>query len=131
MEQHRVNGQRTSVIRSYRDLEVWQEAMVLAEDCYTLTKSIPRNELFGMTGQIRRSAVSVPANIAEGYGRDNRGDYVHFLRIAQGSPKELETHIELARRVGVTSASAVEPILSRSDRIGRMVRALYRALQAT
>jgi four helix bundle protein len=68
--------------------------MDLAVACYDLTRAFPQDELFGMTSQIRRAGASVPATIAEGYGRDNRGDYVHHLRIAQGSLKELETHLE-------------------------------------
>lgn len=79
-------------VRSYRDLIIWQRGMLLAEDCWRLTRSYPKEELFGMTSQIRRSATSVPANIAEGYGRESRGDYIYFLRVSQGSLKELETH---------------------------------------
>ena len=86
-------------IRSYRDLRVWQEGMSLAEICYGLTKPFPKDELFGMTSQIRRAASSVPANIAEGYGRDSKGDYIQFLRISQGSLKEVETHLILCTRV--------------------------------
>jgi four helix bundle protein len=74
-------------IQSYRDLEVWQQGMALAEACYRITKTFPREEIYGMVSQIRRAAVSIPANIAEGYGREYRNDYVKFLRIAQGSLK--------------------------------------------
>jgi four helix bundle protein len=121
--------QRASSIASYYDLDAWKIAMDLAVDCYTLTRSFPRDELFGMTSQIRRAAASVPANIAEGYGRDNRGDYVHHLRIAQGSLKELETHLILASRVGIVTSEQLDPILSRADRVGRLLRSLYRSLQ--
>ena len=72
-------------VQSYRDLRVWQQAMQLAEMCYRHTRSFPREELFGLTSQLRRAAASIPANIAEGYGREQTGSYVHFLRIAQGS----------------------------------------------
>lgn len=71
-------------ISSHRDLSVWQQAMDLAATVYELSKSWPREETYGLTSQARRSAVSVCVNIAEGYGRENRGSYVHFLRIAQG-----------------------------------------------
>jgi four helix bundle protein len=87
-------------IQSYRDLRVWREAMLLAELCYKFTRVFPRDELFGLTAQIRRAGASIPANIAEGYGRDNPGSYVQFLRIAQGSCKEVETHVLLSVRVG-------------------------------
>ncbi|MEM1308251.1 MAG: four helix bundle protein [Cyanobacteria bacterium P01_H01_bin.153] len=86
-------------IQSYRDLEVWQKGMALAEVCYRVTKTFPQAEVYGMVSQIRRAAVSIPDNIAEGYGREYRNDYVRFLRIAQGSLKELETHLLLAVRV--------------------------------
>jgi four helix bundle protein len=81
-----------SAFQSYRDLRVWQEAMALAELCYRHTRDFPREELFGLTTQIRRAAASIPANIAEGWGRESTGAYLQFLRIAQGSCKELETH---------------------------------------
>ena len=90
----------SSGIQSYRDLKVWQQAMDLAEKCYRLTRQFPKDELYGMTSQVRRSAASVAANIAEGHGRNSRGEYIQFLRVAQGSLKELETHLILAVRVG-------------------------------
>ncbi|MFT3726450.1 MAG: four helix bundle protein [Terricaulis sp.] len=106
-------------IRSYRDLVAWQRAMDLAASVYALTKHWPREELYGMTSQTRRAAVSVAANIAEGYGRDNLGSYLQFLRIAQGSLKELETHLLIAKRVGV--AEDVEAILDAADQSRKSV----------
>jgi len=88
-------------INSYRDLQVWQDGMALAETCYRLAKDLPREELFAMSSQIRRSASSVPANIAEGHGRENTQSFIQYLRIAQGSLKELETHLLLSARVGL------------------------------
>jgi len=117
-------------IQSHRDLRVWREAMMLAELCYRHTRDFPRDELFGLTAQIRRAAVSIPANIAEGYGRENTGSYVQFLRIAQGSCKEVETHIELAERVLGEVAADTEPVLRQADVVGRMLRGLIRSLQA-
>ena len=97
---------------SYRDLRVWQDAMTIAQDCYALTRGFPREEAFGMTVQIRRSAVSVAANIAEGHGRENTGSFIQFLRMAQGSLKELETHLILSRgslsRNGTVTAGIIE-----------------------
>jgi four helix bundle protein len=116
-------------INSYRDLKVWQEAMTLAEECYVLTRSFPRDEMYGMTSQMRRSAVSIAANIAEGYGRDSTGSYVNFLRTAQGSLKELETHLLLSERVALVASRSVEPLLFRCDGLGRMLRSLIRSLQ--
>jgi four helix bundle protein len=117
------------IIQSYRDLKVWQEAMNLAEECYRLSKLFPSLEMYGMTSQIRRAAVSVLANIAEGYGREHRQEYIHFLQIAQGSLKELETHLILSGRVGLTVYTDIDPILQQCDMIGRMLRALIRSLQ--
>ena len=120
---------RETQIRSYRDPKVWQLGMELADVCYRITRQFPKDELYGMTAQIRRAAVSVPANIAEGHGRNSRGDYAHFLRVAQGSLKELETHLLLAPRIGLADEKVVEPIVSKSDVLGKMLRALIRALE--
>ena len=103
--------------------------MALVKECYLLTRSFPKEEMFGLTSQIRRAAVSVPANIAEGYGRDNKGEYVQFLRIANGSLKELETHLLLCIDINLASPEGIDPILKRCDQIGRMLRALIRSLQ--
>jgi four helix bundle protein len=116
-------------IQSYKDLRVWQDSMAIAEACYALTRAFPRDELFGLTSQIRRAAASVPANIAEGYGRETKGAYVQSLRVAQGSLKELETHLLLAERVGVSKRGASEQITTRCDQVGKMLRALIRAIQ--
>jgi four helix bundle protein len=115
--------------QSYRDLVVWQAAMTLAEACYVVTRRFPRDEMFGLTSQIRRAATSIAANIAEGHGRENTGSFVQFLRIAQGSLKELETHLLLAERVGLVSTEAVAPPLDQCAQIGKMLRALIRTLQ--
>ena len=101
--------------------------MALAEDCYRATRTFPRDEAFGMTAQIRRAAASIPANVAEGHGRENTGSFIQYLRIAQGSTKELETH--LAHRVGFLELDTLEPLLGRSAEIGKMLRSLIRALQ--
>lgn len=116
-------------IRSYRDLDVWQLGMQIGKESYFLTRSFPREELYGFTSQIRRSAVSIPANIAEGYGRDSRREYLQFLRIAQGSLKELETHLLLAADVNLTSAASIELILKLCEQTGRMLHSLIRKLQ--
>ena len=116
-------------INSYRDLRVWQDAMTLAESCYRLTRHFPRDELFGLTSQIRRAGASVPANVAEGHGRENTGNFIQRLRVSQGSLKELETHLLLAGRVGILPASDLEPVLSQCESLGKMLRALIRSPQ--
>ncbi len=117
-------------VRSYKDLLVWQKAMDVAASTYELTRSYPRDELFGLTSQSRRAASSVPANIAEGYGRDSRPTFIQFLRIAQGSLKELETHLLLAERVEVVQATKTRRLLEDLDELGRMLRGLISALRA-
>src|SRR5262245_33859227 len=100
---------KESTIKSYRDLRVWQDSMTLAVSCYKLSRDFPREEQSGLTSQIRRSATSIPANIAEGHGRENTRTFIQYLRIAQGSLKELETHLTLAERVGLSDGSSVQP----------------------
>ncbi|HLX64155.1 MAG TPA: four helix bundle protein [Planctomycetota bacterium] len=117
------------VIQSYRDLRVWQKVMDLAELCYVETKSFPRSELFGMTSQIRRCAASVPANIAEGNGRQSTKDYLRHISIARGSLKELETHLMLSQRVGMLKPEALEKLLTDAEEISRMLLSLRRSLE--
>jgi four helix bundle protein len=119
-----------SVIQSYRDLRVWQLGMDLAAEAYRVTKGWPREELFGLTSQVRRSASSVPANVAEGFGREASGSFAQFLRNAQGSLKEFETHVLLAVRVGLLEAELADELLRQSDDLGRMLGALIRKVAA-
>ncbi len=116
-------------IESYRDLIVWQRSIELGELCYCVSRDFPREELYGMVSQIRRCAASVAANIAEGYGRDSSGAYVQFLKTAQGSLKELETHFILSRRVGLTTAETEAQVIEKSEEVGKMLRSLIRAIQ--
>lgn len=115
-------------VQSYRDLRVWQAGMALAEAVYLLTRDFPSDERFGLVAQSRRAAASIPANIAEGHGRACRAAYANFLRIAHGSLKELETHVILASRIGITNRDAIGPILADADVLGRMLQALLRSL---
>jgi four helix bundle protein len=103
--------------------------MALAEQSYKFSGALPRDELFGLTSQIRGAAVSIPANIDEGYGRDSKGSYVNFLKTAQGSLKELETHLILSQRLKLGSSDAAENLLSHCDAIGRIIRGLIRNVQ--
>lgn len=102
----------------------------MAVNVYLATKTWPKEELYGLTSQVRRAATSVPANIAEGYGRENRGSYIQFLRIAQGSLKELETHLMIAQRVGLAPGESFEPLLTNSTSVGKLLRLLIRKLSA-
>ena len=118
-------------IESYRDLRVWKESMDLAEACYRLTVDFPKDEKYGLTSQLRRACASVPANIAEGYGRDSKGSYAQFLKVAQGSLKELETHLLLAGRLGLVGVEATNPVLASCDSVGRMLRSPIRAIESS
>ena len=108
---------------------MWQAALALTVQCYQATKAYPNNETYGLTSQIRRASVSVAANIAEGHGRDGTAHFVQFLRIAQGSLKELETHLIISERVGLLAKSEEMTLLASCDEIGRMLRSLIRTLQ--
>jgi four helix bundle protein len=119
-----------STINSYRDLRVWRAGMSLATSWYQTTSSFPREELLGLVTQIRRAATSIPANIAEGHGRENTKSFIQYLRIAQGSLKELETHLLLAVQVGLADKAKADGLLAECDALGRMLRALIRSLQS-
>ena len=117
-----VAGGRASSIQSYRDLHAWQESRALVQMVYWLTKSFPDQERFGLTQQLRRSAVSVPSNIAEGYGRGSRRDYVRFLNTARGSLFEAETQLILSLDLGFASQDSLTPILDHCQRVSRILQ---------
>jgi four helix bundle protein len=103
--------------------------MSLAEECYAATKNFPREELFGLTSQIRRAAASVPANIAEGQGRQHTKEFLNFLSVARGSLMEVETHLLLSQRVGLLNQTTLDSLLTMSAEISRMLSGLRRALE--
>lgn len=116
-------------IQSYRDLKVWQIGMDLAEECYLVTRKFPKEETYGITSQIRRASASIPANIAEGHGRKTRKEYIQFLYIAQGSLKELETHLILSKRVKLSSSDIIDSLLNQCESVGKLLSALIRVLE--
>lgn len=116
-------------IESYRDLFVWQKAMDLVVECYKFVSNLPKNETYGLISQVQRSAVSIPANIAEGHGRDHLGDYLRHFSIANGSLKELETHLILVGRLGYRAENEAEPLLARCTEIGKMLSGLSKSLR--
>jgi four helix bundle protein len=120
---------KMSDISDFKDLRIWQKGMEIAEKSYFLTKSFPQDELYGMVQQIRRSASSIPANIAEGYGRRYTREYLRFLNIAQGSINELETHLILSVRVGLCERNQIEIIISLLKEESRMVISLIKKLE--
>jgi len=119
-----------SNVRSYRDLLVWQKSIDLAEMIYLDSKSFPAEERFGLTSQIRRAAVSVPANIAEGAARTGTGEYLQFLSVASGSLAEVETFLILAERLKLLSADRTQTLLTHCEEISRMLAGLKRSLRS-
>ncbi len=114
---------------SYRDLLLWQKAMDLAEAVYHATRAWPREELYGLTNQVRRAAASIPANVAEGQGRTGTKEFLHHLSIAKGSLHEVETHLLLAQRLGYGNAAAYEGLLCQSAEVSRMRLGLIKKLR--
>jgi four helix bundle protein len=108
---------------------VWQKGMELVEACYRLSAAFPQDERFGLTSQLRRAAVSVPANIAEGNGRGHAGQFVAFLDTARGSAREVETLLEIALRLGYAKSDRVTPAMQLSDALSRMLSAMINKLR--
>jgi four helix bundle protein len=117
-------------IKSHRDLIAWQKAMALVTDVYGLTKTFPREEMYGLTAQTRRAAASVPANIAEGQGRRYGREFHQFLGNARGSLMELDTHLELALRVGYLNSEQHSGIRANLDEVGRILNGLMRSISS-
>ena len=116
-------------LKTYRDLTVWQKAMDLVVMVYELSKQLPSEERFGLISQMQRSAVSVPANIAEGHGRTHRGDYLHHLSIARGSLAELETHVTIAVRLEYVVRDEVIELWNLCQEVGKMLNKLIASLK--
>ena len=118
-------------MKDYKDVTVWQRSMQLAEEIYKIVRFLPREELFGLSNQMKRAAVSIPSNIAEGYGRESKNDYLHFLRIARGSLYEVETQLYLCLRIGFFEEQQTELAFSYCREIGKMLNVLLRNVQAS
>ena len=116
------------MIKTFKDLLAWQEAMNLVEMVYLQTRTFPKEEMYGLTSQIRRAAISIPANIAEGNGRKNRKEYLHFLSIANGSLTELETHILIAERLSFLQKITSEQVQTQMKHVGRLLSGLRKSL---
>jgi four helix bundle protein len=116
--------EKMSSINSYRDLLIWQKSMNLVTEIYKATSAFPREEIYGITSQIRRSSVSIPSNIAEGYGRSSTGDYKRFLHISLGSLYELQTQIEISNRLSYIDIDSYTKLGSASNELERMMNSL-------
>jgi len=116
-------------VLSHKDLEVWQRSMNLVADVYLLTKTFPKEELYGLVSQMRRAAVSIPSNIAEGRAKRSTRDYIRFVNIAYGSAAELETQMLIAKRLEFAVSERSDAILSELSEIGKMLNGLLLSLE--
>ncbi|WP_414553529.1 four helix bundle protein [Anabaena sp. CCY 0017] len=114
---------------SYRNQFIWQRAVQLAINCYKFTHLFPKSELYGLTSQIRRSSVSVASNIAEGYGRRSKSEYVQFLHIALGSLRELDTQLIIAKEVDLTEKILFNPLLNEVEEMQKILVASLNKLK--
>ncbi|MBK1986586.1 four helix bundle protein [Sphaerospermopsis aphanizomenoides BCCUSP55] len=121
---------RDKTANSYRNQFIWQRAVQLAINCYKLTKLFPQSELYGLTSQIRRSSVSVASNIAEGYGRRSKPEYIQFLHIALGSLRELDTQLIIAKEVDLADKNLFTPLLNEVEEMQSILVASLNKLKA-
>lgn len=117
------------MIRSFKDLDVWKKAIQLVKQIYIITKSFHKEEIYGLVNQMRRAAVSIPSNIAEGKARQHTKEYIQFLYVALGSCAELETQIVISRELGYIDRSIEEGLLEDVDHTSRMLRNLTKGLR--
>ncbi len=116
-------------VKSHRDLIAWQKAMNLTVEIYQITRQFPKEELYGLTSQIRRASASIAANIAEGQGRRTSKEFIHFLGNARGSSLELDTHLELAFRINYINQENYKNLREKLDEVGRILNGLMRSIK--
>jgi len=117
-------------IKTYRDLVVWQKSMTLVTEIYKITKIFPKDEIYGLVTQMRRCAISIPSNIAEGYGRNSTNDYIRFLRISIGSLNELQTQLEISHNLNYFEEKDFRKFYESSREVERMISSLIRKITA-
>lgn len=115
-------------IYSYKGLDVWKKSLAVVKDIYRITNSFPRSEIFGLTNQIRRAAVSIPSNIAEGHSRNSRNEFKQFLFISLGSAAELETQLIISHEVGFLTKDDLSLLTCKIDEVGKMIRGIIKKL---
>lgn len=120
---------RTTPLRSYKELVAWQQGIALVSEIYRVTQGFPKQEMYGLTNQVRRAAVSIPSNIAEGQGRLSRGEFRQFLGHARGSIFELESQILIARNLGYLVVGDAESLFQRITELAKVLNGLLRALE--
>ena len=118
------------IIHSYKELTVWQKSIELVTTIYELTDKFPKEEIFGLTSQIRRAAVSIPSNIAEGRSRGTKADYTHFLRMSYGSGAELETQLEISKKLSKTKTLNYNKVDALLDEVMKMLNVMISKLSA-
>jgi four helix bundle protein len=128
-EEKKPVGDSSMSIQSYRELKVWQRAMDLIDGCYHATRSFPADERYGLVSQIRRAAVSIAANIAEGQGRNHTKEFLNHLSMARGSLMEVETLLLVSQRVGYLPDASLAPLAALCDEVSRMLTGLRHALE--
>ena len=115
--------------KSYKDLLVWQKAIDLTVEVYRIVKKLPKEELYALSGQIRRAVVSIPSNISEGQSRNSQKEFMHFLSIAKGSKSELETQIYICKKIGYLSDEDIEKTMGLMEEVGKMLNSLINTLR--
>ena len=121
---------KTTAIRSYKDLIVWKASMELVCEVYEVTRSFPDTERYGLTSQMRRCAISIPSNIAEGWSRNSARSFISYLNIASGSMSELLTQLEIARRINYISAKRMQALEHRGIQISKMLYMLIKKIES-
>jgi four helix bundle protein len=122
---------RMAKLSSYRELLVWQKSMHLADRCYRMTRRFKRDDQLVLGHELRKSCVSIPSNIAEGFGRHYTPEYIHHLRFSSGSSNELQTQVELSKRVEIVGAEEAAMLIADAEEIGRMLHGLIGSLERT
>jgi len=118
-------------LNSYRELLVWQKSITLAERCYRMTRRFKRDDQVVLGHEIRKSCVSIPSNVAEGFGRHYTAEYIHHLRFSNGSSNELQTQVELAKRVEIVAPEEAATLIADAEEVGRMLHGLISSLERT
>lgn len=116
-------------MKSHKDLDVWKRAVAFSVSIYTATRNFPADEKFGLTSQVRRAAVSIPSNIAEGAARTGHKEFLHFLSIAAGSTSEVSTQLLIAQKIGLGDDSEIQELMEEVDAISRMLQGLIRSIK--
>ena len=119
------------MIRSYKDLKIWKKTMDLTVDCYKMTRDFPQSERYGLSSHLRRTAVFIPSNSAEGNERQHKKEYIQHLSIAYASLAELETQLEIAYRLGYLKDGTLDNFLTRTNEVGKMINGLRKSLNKT